>query len=169
MDITFKSITLLTALLLTGLSAGLFYAWDVSVIPGIRLVSDKVYLEAMQSINKAILNPAFFLIFMGSPLLLFISTIQHYKKGMAFWFILAATFIYLIGTFGVTAAGNVPLNNSLEVLDLKSLSVAQLKEFRQNYEVKWNRLHSIRTVFAVLSFLLSLIGLGYSIKHSIHL
>lgn len=168
MDITLKTIALLVTIILTGLSAGFFYAWEVSVIPGNRLVADKIYLETMQAINRAILNPAFFLVFFGSPLLLLLSTVQHYKTGVAFYLMLAATLIYLLGTFGVTAAGNVPLNNSLDVLDLKSMSISQLKEFRQNYEVSWNRLHTIRTVFAVLSFVLSLIGLGYSIKNSIN-
>lgn len=169
MEITLKLIILFIAIILTGLSAGLFYAWEVSVIPGTRLVSDKVYLQTMQSINKEILNPAFFLIFIGSPLLLLISTIQHYNTGLAFWLLLIAFLIYLLGTFGVTAGGNVPLNNLLDVLELDSLSMEELKEFRANYEVKWNRLHTIRTVFSVLSFIASIIGFAYSIKYSINL
>ena len=158
MEISLKSISLFAAVVLTGLSAGLFYAWAVSVIPGTRKVMDLTYLETMQAINRAILNPAFFLIFLGSLLLLAISTLQQYPAGPAFWIMLAATLTYLVGTFGVTAFGNVPLNNALDALKLSSLSIDQLAEFRQHYELKWNRLHSIRTVFAVLSFLLSLLG-----------
>lgn len=158
MEISIKSITLLTAVILTGLSAGLFYAWMVSVIPGTKKVIDITYLESMQSINRAILNPAFYLIFMGSPLVLAIGTVQQYQSGPKFLILLAATLIYLFGTFGVTAFGNVPLNNALDVLDLSSLGEAEIKEFRRSYEVNWNRLHWIRTLFAVLSFLLSVIA-----------
>ncbi|MBX2876068.1 MAG: DUF1772 domain-containing protein [Saprospiraceae bacterium] len=158
MEISIKSITLLTAVILTGLSAGLFYAWMVSVIPGTKKVIDITYLESMQSINRAILNPAFYLIFMGSPLALVISTVQQYQSGPKFLLLLAATLIYLLGTFGVTAFGNVPLNDALDVLDLSSLGEAEIKDFRRSYEVKWNRLHWIRTLFAVLSFLLSVIA-----------
>lgn len=57
MEISIKTITLFAAALLTGLSAGLFYAWAVSVIPGTRKVTDMIYLETMQSINRAIRNP----------------------------------------------------------------------------------------------------------------
>ncbi len=152
------SITLFAAVALTGLSAGLFYAWSVSVIPGTRKIMDPTYMEAMQSINRAILNPAFFLIFFGSLILLATNTIQQYQNGLTFWLMLAATLTYLIGTFGVTAFGNVPLNDTLDALNLNNLNAEQISQFRQNYEVKWNQLHTIRTVFAVLSFLLSLIA-----------
>ncbi len=158
MEISIKSIILFITILLTGLSAGLFFAWSVSVIPGTRKVQDIIYLETMQSINRAILNPAFFLIFFGSLLLLAISTIQQFQTGISFWILLVAALAYLIGTFGVTVFGNVPLNNSLDVLQLSDLSNDQITNMRQHYEVNWNRLHMIRTVFAVLSFLLSLLG-----------
>jgi uncharacterized membrane protein len=158
MELSIKSTTLLVAVLLTGLSAGLFYAWMVSVIPGTRKVVDLTYLETMQSINRAILNPAFYMIFFGSVLLLAISTIQHYQAGNLFWWLLTASIVYLIGTFGVTVFGNVPLNDALDVLNLSELTNNQIVEFRKDYEQKWNRLHLIRTVFAVLSFLISLLG-----------
>ncbi len=164
MELSIKSLTLLSAILLTGLSAGLFYAWQVSVIPGTRKVLDMVYLESMQSINRAILNPWFFLSFFGSAILLIISTIQHYNSGSLFWFLLFSTITYLLGTFAVTAFGNVPLNDTLEALNLSALSETKILEFRKHYEVKWNRLHLIRTLFAVLSFLIALVGLFTQIK-----
>ncbi|WKK67060.1 DUF1772 domain-containing protein [Lutimonas zeaxanthinifaciens] len=55
-----------------------------------------------------------------------------------FWFLAASAVIYLIGTFGVTAFGNVPLNNELEALHLKELSITELKSFRNYYESLWN-------------------------------
>lgn len=151
-----KLTTLFIAIMITGLSAGFFYAWAVSVIPGTKKVTDLAYLETMQSINKEILNPMFFLIFFGSLILLAISAVQHYGDGVVFWMILAALVTYLIGTFGVTAFGNVPLNNQLEALSLKELSNADINKWREHYEPVWNRLHTIRTVFSVVSFYLVL-------------
>ncbi len=164
MDFSIKSITVFSAILLTGLSAGLFYAWAVSVIPGTKKVPDQVYLETMQSINRAILKPAFFLIFFGSLFLLAVSTIQHIQGGLTFWLLLAATLIYLIGTFGVTAFGNVPLNNALDAIDLGELGADLITRTRQQYEIKWNRLHMLRTVFAVLSFVFSLLSIFGQVK-----
>jgi uncharacterized membrane protein len=164
MELSLKTLTLYTAVILTGLSAGLFYAWTVSVIPGTRKVIDIIYLESMQSINRAILNPSFYLIFIGSPLALALSTIQQFKSGTVFWLLLTATLLYLIGTFGVTIFGNVPLNDALDALDLGELSTVEKSKFRNAYESKWNRLHSIRTAFSVLAFLISLVGVFVQFK-----
>lgn len=158
MEISIKSITIFAAVIITGLSAGLFYAWSVSVIPGTRKVSDLTYLQTMQVINRAILNPAFFLIFFGSLLLLAISAIQQYQTGLTFWLISAAILTYLVGTFGITAFGNVPLNNTLDVLNISNMNHLELSFFRQDYETRWNRLHLIRTVFAVGSFVCALLA-----------
>ena len=158
MELTMKSALLFGAVTLTGLSAGFFYAWAVSVIPGNLKVVDEVYLPTMQSINREILNPSFFLVFFGSLILMAIATIYQYGSGATFWLLLAATAIYLVGTFGVTAFGNVPLNDQLDVLDLAGLTPAKMQEFRTHYEIKWNKLHTIRTVFSVASFLSALLA-----------
>jgi len=113
----------------------------------------------MQSINKWILNPLFFLGFFGSLITLIATSVMYYGNGTTFWLILAATLVYLIGTFFVTSAGNVPLNNKLEALNLSQLSALQLTEFRAMYEPKWNVLHAIRTIFSVLSFILILLAM----------
>jgi uncharacterized membrane protein len=154
MEITLKTAPLFLAIALTGLSSGLFYAWEVSVIPGTKRISDASYLETMQSINRAILNPGFYAIFFGSLLFLAISTYVQYKGGInfSFWMVFLAMIIYLIGTFGVTVFGNVPLNDTLDAINLGDLSAEQLKTTREAYEVKWNALHKIRTLCAVVSF-----------------
>ena len=159
MEISIKSIVLYGAVVLTGLSAGFFYAWSVSVIAGTKKVTVNTYLETMQSINRAILNPAFFLIFFGSILLLIIGSALLFNTNMTtFWLMLTSSVVYLIGTVGVTGLGNVPLNNQLEALNLNGMSSQKLTEFRNYYEKNWNRLHLIRTVFSVIAFLLSLLA-----------
>jgi len=158
MIITLKTLVLYVAILLTGLSAGLFYAWAVSVIPGTQRISDTAYLESMQAINRAILNPAFFIAFFGPILALGWSTFQYYPAKLPFWLLLLALAAYLIGTFGVTFFGNVPLNDQLDLLDLATLDSAEAKEFRQSYEQKWNRFHLLRTISSVISFGLVLLA-----------
>ena len=158
MENSMQSLFTYLAVVLTGLSAGFFYAWAVSVIPGTQQVCDGAYVETMQAINRAILNPAFYLIFFGPLLLLIVSTLQQYQLGLtaSFWFLVAACLTYFIGTFGVTVFGNVPLNEALDIIQPSELSTDQLANIRQQYEVKWNQLHTLRTVFSVLSFMLSL-------------
>ena len=69
------TISLAAATIFTGLSAGLLYGWRVSVIPGTRRTSSHAYVETMQAINRAILNPAFFLVFLGAPVAIAVSTV----------------------------------------------------------------------------------------------
>jgi uncharacterized membrane protein len=161
MELTLKTSIFLVAILLTGLSAGLFYAWEFSVIPGTKRITDLSYLETMQSINRAILNPGFFVIFFGSLLFLIASTYLQYQEAgvnSLFLIVLLAALIYLIGTFGVTAFGNVRLNESLDAINLSSLDSEQLETIRKGYEAKWNHLHTIRTTCSVLSFATILIS-----------
>jgi len=165
MELSIKTLSIFGAVILTGLSAGLFYAWSVSVIPGTQKVSDSTYLQTMQSVNRAILNPAFFSVFFGSALLLILASFFQYDGDrLAFWLTLSATIMYLGGTIGVTGMGNVPLNDQLDALQLKELNSAKLTEFRLYYESKWNRLHAIRTAFAVGSFALILLAVISQIK-----
>ena len=160
MEINIKSLILIISILTTGLSAGLFYAFSVSVIPGLANVSHRTYLEAMQSINRAILNWAFFATFAGSIFLLMASAYMQFRIGvnLTFWLMFAACIFYVIGTIGVTAIGNVPMNEGLAALDLTAIGEDELKITRLSYEGKWNQLHSIRTVFSLLAFLAILLA-----------
>ena len=80
------------------------------------------------------------------------SIYQFHTDQLSFWLMLVASICYLIGTVGVTGLGNVPLNDQLDLLDLPEMANTKLAEFRAFYESNWNRLHVIRTAFAVLSF-----------------
>jgi uncharacterized membrane protein len=157
MEISNKNLVLFAAIVLTGLSAGLFYAWKISVIPGTKRVNDLTYIQVMQEINRAIINPAFMLLFMGSLFIQVLSVIQH-RNTNVFWILLAAFVTYFGGTILVTILGNVPLNNNLESLKISGMSPEQLSQNRNSYETKWNKLHTIRSLFAILSFVLLLAG-----------
>ena len=142
--ITYK-IVFAATLLVTGLAAGLFYSYSVSINPGLHRVSDNAYMESMQHINRAILNPAFFASFMGTLILLPVCTWMAYKNDGPWMWLAAATLLYAVGTFGVTIACNVPLNN---LLDKGAIERAQ-------FEIPWTKWHAVRTLAAVLSFLCS--------------
>lgn len=158
MDFSIHNVLTILTILTTGLSAGLFYAWAVSVIPGTRRISDRSYLESMQSMNRAIQNPAFFIVFIGPVLLLLTSSYLQFREAVdaSFWLMLCATLVYLAGTFGITVGGNVPLNNALDSVRINNLGIEELSQARRSFEEPWNRLHRIRTIFSVVSFLLLL-------------
>ena len=152
MEFTFSTITLYTTLLLTGLSAGLFFAWQVSVIPGTKRVKDSSYIETMQQINRAIINPAFMIVFLGPVPMQILSAFLYRNDASTFWPIVYVVILYVIGTVLVTGFGNVPLNDQLDTHSLPDLDEDQITRERQLYEGHWNKLNAIRTAFAVISF-----------------
>ena len=162
---TIVNIILVVTVVMTGLIAGLLYAYSCAINPGLHLLDDAGYLKAMQSIDRAILNPVFFMSFMGTLILLPLSTILHYGQPVKFWLLLIASVIYIIGSFGVTIAGNVPLNDMLDKVDLKSASVEQLSAIRAKFEGPWNSLHAVRTWANVVSLVLVVVAtMGRPIK-----
>lgn len=141
---------------LTGLMAGLFYAWSCSVMPGFARLSDREFVAAMQAGNRAIQNPVFFAAFFGAPLFLIVSTVLFYGSAR-FYPLLAASVIYLTGNFGVTIAGNVPLNNRLETFDSNSATDEEIKRQRANFERRWTNLNHIRAVASTIALILVVI------------
>ena len=172
LDITLNSIAMqlslnLTSLListfLTGLTAGLCFTWANAVTPGIGKLDDLGFLQAFQQMNRAILNPLFIVVFMG-PAIVHIANIFLFKNAtpMVFWMVLIAAILYLAGLVLVTVFGNVPLNELLDKVDLLSASPKELKTLRDQFEVRWNQFHLVRTITTSLSFALLIISIAMS-------
>ncbi|MEK6154064.1 DUF1772 domain-containing protein [Flavobacteriaceae bacterium 3-367] len=159
MELSIKIVLLLTATLLTGLSAGLCFTWTNAITPGIGRLDDVDYLQAFQHMNRTILNPQFFVVFFG-PLLLILAAAYTYRgyPGHILWLLLAAAACYALGLVLVTLFGNVPLNEVLDGTDLMEISLEDAHSLRARFESKWNRLHLIRTVSSTISFVLLLLG-----------
>ncbi len=151
------NIILIITATLTALMAGLFYAWS-SVMLGFARLNDREFVSVMQKTNQAIQNPVFFASFFGAPLFLLISTVIHYNQSPRFVLLLMATAAFLVGTFGVTMFGNVPLNNTLDHFDLKSAADEEITLQRANFERRWNKLNTIRTVSSTLALILVIIA-----------
>lgn len=157
--LSFKDIVRFITILLLGLMAGLFYAYSISVNPGLAALPDKEYLMAMRSINEAIQNLWFFAAFMGLLMMLPICCWLNYSNKTAFYFMLASSLTYFIFVFGVTAFGNVPLNNQLAGFSIDSASVQSLSGMRKQFEMPWNNFHRIRSIASVFAFSLSLFSI----------
>lgn len=157
---TLPTIILVSAAITTALMAGLFFAYSCSVNPGLHRLSDTAYLAAMQSINRAILNPVFFIIFLGAPILLPFSTwLQYYQPlSLRFWLLLSATIIYLVGVLGVTALGNIPLNEALDAFFIQTASAEEIAAQRTAFETPWNYWHLVRTIASIGTLVLVIVA-----------
>jgi len=157
------NIILIITTVTTGLIAGLLYAYMCSVNIGLGRLPDKEYLSAMQSINKAIQNPLFFVSFLGTVPLLLLSTWVNYNQPLLprFYYLAVASVIYLVGVLGVTMLGNVPLNEALAHFDLKSATEHDIVNQRVLFEKPWLLLHNIRTIASIVCLVLVVISLTY--------
>ncbi len=90
---------------------------------------------------------------MGTAILLPVSAFL-FRAQPPFIFLLLAALAYLIGVFGVTVAGNVPMNDMLDQFDISGATTDAIKQMRDNFESRWNFLNNIRTVFSVISIIL---------------
>lgn len=152
----FKLILLVTVLL-SALISGFLYAYSCSVNKGLGRLSDVEYIRAMQSINRAVLNPLFFISFFGTLLMLPLSSWMWYRAEGAtpdFYMILASSVVYIVGVFGITGTCNVPLNESLDKFDVDAASPQEIETRRRTFEIPWNRFHTIRTVANIASLAL---------------
>jgi len=164
---TGTTIVILITTIAIALITGLWYAYSCSVNPGLSRLSDDRYIAAMQAINRAILNPAFFSTFLGTLVLLPLCTWLCFDRlTTGQWaLMLTASIIYVVGVFGVTVLGNVPLNEALDQFKLAGASATEITSQRIKFEAPWNRLHTIRTTASFISLVLTIITcINYSSK-----
>lgn len=159
MELSASNLSLFTATLLIGLTAGLCFTWGNAVTPGIGQLNDLGYLQAFQKMNRSIENPLFFVVFFGSFLVGIAAIFTN--KGVSpehFRLVLLAISLYFLGVVLVTIFGNVPLNQILDKTDLANSSLEELRALRERFENPWNRFHIIRIITSMISFALLLIA-----------
>ena len=151
MEISLTDIVLVVGGVLTALHAGLLYDFSVDIVPALRSMKGTAHISMMQAINVNIENPIFFLSFFGPIVLLPLATFLHWGEPQFAW-LLAASIIQIVGSAGVTVAGNIPLNNKLAKINSNQLSEAEADRIRKEFQgpgTPWMRLHTVRTLSSI--------------------
>ncbi|MDP2710681.1 MAG: DUF1772 domain-containing protein [Solirubrobacteraceae bacterium] len=145
-------IVLGTAVIAMGLLAGLFYAFDVAVMPALTAADDRTLVDAMQQMIDKIENPAFFLTFLGAPALAAVALVQARRSGpaeTAGW-IVAGLALYTVMAI-VTFAFHFPLND-----DLKNAGdparIENLAAVRDDFATPWVAWNIVRTLASTAAF-----------------
>ena len=128
-----------------GLMAGLFFAFSNFVMKALDRTQS---IAAMQAINVLVLNPLFLFVFVGTAAacgFLAIHSLLHWQSPGSLYR-LAGSALYLLGTFVVTAACNVPLNNQLAGVDA---SKPEALHAWRSYVSPWTRWNHVRTAAAL--------------------
>ena len=155
-----KTFLLALATITTGLIAGVYYAFSVSVNPAFAGLPDAAYFDAMNRIKVAIVNRAFSLSFFGAPLLLPVVTWMYARPAFSrkAGYLLAASLIFWIGSLGITVAGNIPLNEKLASFVVNGATAEQAAAARKAFAGAWNNWHAVRTWASIIALVLTVMA-----------
>ncbi|MEM9419123.1 MAG: anthrone oxygenase family protein [Planctomycetota bacterium] len=133
----------------SGLIAGLFFTFSTFVMKALGQVAPSHGIEAMQAINLTVMNSVTMGVFMGTAVLSLASVgyaAFNWQMPGSAW-LLAGGLLYL-ASFVITAAGNVPMNDALALMDASTRTAA---EYWEQYLTNWTYLNHMRTVAAALA------------------
>lgn len=133
---------LLLAALAVGLQAGTYFTWATGVMPGLARVDDRTFVETMQQVNLAIVNPVFLATFVGAPVLAGLTVVA--APGAARPWAVAAL-VLAFATVVVTGAANIPLNDALEAAGRVD-EMPDLAAVRADFETSWVRWNVVRAL-----------------------
>jgi uncharacterized membrane protein len=149
-----REAVLIAATLTTGLMAGVFGIYSNAIMPGLRRTDDRTFVTAFQSIDRAIINPAFMATFLGALVLTALAALLHLGGGRPLlpW-IVAALILYFV-VFVVTIRVNVPRNNEIKAAgDVDRIT--DLHGVRERFnEARWIRSNHVRAFASILAFAL---------------
>jgi len=156
-DNLFFTLTLLSALG-CGLMAGVFFIFSNTVMSALARLQPPQGIAAMQSINRTILNPLFFVAFLGTAatsILLAISLLWRWQQPGAVY-LLAGSLLYLVGAILVTIVFNVPMNEDLETVEPESVEAANLWTRYLTNWTAWNHVRTVASFLGAVTFILAL-------------
>ncbi|MFF3074107.1 DUF1772 domain-containing protein [Kitasatospora sp. NPDC057904] len=146
-----RTLVLVAATITCGLTAGLFYAYACSVMPALRRVDDRTFIDVMQKVNVAILNGWFVLGYVGALLFGAAAVALHLpEEGHDALPATIAALVLYVGNIGVTRAVNIPLNDQLEKAGLPA-RIADPAAVRRVFEERWARFNVLRAVLCTAS------------------
>lgn len=144
------------------LVGGALFGFSAFIMAALARMPDAEGIRAMQHINKTVFTPWFMGPFFGTALLGVAAVVLGVlNTDRAWWFpVASAGGLYALGVFVVTAAGNVPLNNRLAVVDADDPNSAELWRGYLVVWTRWNHVRVVASVLALVQFASALRALG---------
>ncbi|MCU1659373.1 MAG: hypothetical protein JWO57_4029 [Pseudonocardiales bacterium] len=133
-----------------GVNAGVWYAFSTFVMAGLRRLPGTGGMSAMQSINVTAVRPPFMIAFMGTAgMCVFLAVRAGFSLGETWGVLtLVAAGSFLVGTIGLTAAVNMPLNDRLAALDAEDATNGRTWT---DYVRVWTRANHLRALSSLAS------------------
>ena len=153
-------ISLFFSILLSALVTGFILTYAIVIMPGLSNLDDKEFIKAFQVTDGIIQNnqPIFILIWIGSVVSVFSTIITSILilGILDAWLIIFVGVVYLLLVQGITILIHLPLNKSIQNIDINSSNFQTLSKERIAFEKKWNYFNNIRTVVAFIVVLIFL-------------
>lgn len=129
----------------SALVAGVFQSFSDFVMSGLVRARPASGIDAMQQINRTVFRSIFLFTFLAlAPVSIGAAVYATFAMdGAAQRFVIAAALVYVITSFLVTVAGNVPMNERLDQLDADS---AEAAAYWRTYGIVWTRWNHVRTI-----------------------
>jgi len=141
------------------LLAGNFFAFSTFLMKALKGLSAERGIVTMQAITMAIKSLSFLIVFFGTAVLsavLAVAAILKYGTPGS-CYLLAGSFLFLIGTFSVTMLRNVPLSRALTRTTPRSKEGRQMwKRFQSSWGM-WNHVRSVTSLMACALFIMALV------------
>lgn len=154
-------IAVLVSALFCSLVAGLVLTFAIVVMPGIRTLGDLGFLKSFKAMDRVIQDnqPIFMVVWVGSAVVLLATTALGFWRleGLDRILLIVTCVIYIFGVHVPTVTINIPLNNHLQSQDLDTMTESAIVETTAQFEARWLRWNTIRTVVAILSTVLLLV------------
>ena len=152
------TLTTFAAAISSGLIAGVFFAFSTFVMRALSRQPAAAAVPAMQAINVTVINPLFMLAFMGTAALsiaAIVGAVMRWSQPGSGW-LLAGALLYLVGTFGVTIAFNVPLNDWLAKVTADDADLAGKWSAYAGTWTLWNHVRTIAATAALAALIAAL-------------
>lgn len=138
----------------SGIVAGIWFTFSNFVMAALARLPAEQGAAAMRTINVTVLNPGFFLLFLGtgaaSLALAVLSFVRWEQPGSGL--LLLGCVLYLVGSIGVTIVGNVPLNQALAAAKPGTAEEAALWSRYLVDWTFWNHVRAAGTAAAAVTF-----------------
>jgi uncharacterized membrane protein len=151
-------VALLLSALGSGLIAGFLFAFSVCVMRALAKLPAAQGIAAMQSINVVVIRPLFLIPFLGTAfacVLVILAAVRDWR-GAESATMLTGGLLYLLGTFGVTMAANVPRNTALAAVDPATPEGTRVWEGYLRTWTAWNHIRTVAAFAAAAAFVLAL-------------
>jgi uncharacterized membrane protein len=151
-------VLLLLTALGCALMAGMFFTFSNFVMKALARLQAPQSIAAMQYINITILNPLFYLVFMGTALISLVLPLSLFFREQQAneIYLIAGSICYLVGVMLVTIVFNVPMNNALEAVEADSEEASKLWKYYLTNWTNWNHVRSVTSFLGTMFFILAL-------------